>query len=88
VPFVDGVTRAVFEDAVGRQFVLNDTGNPQYGRVESAEVGGPAGRDNALNDGPRPDAVVARLAITVSGNRRHTHRSRDAAHANTAGITV
>ena len=30
-PFVDGVTREVFADPDGRQFVLDNDGNPVYG---------------------------------------------------------
>ncbi len=53
VPFVDGVTRDVFEDAGGRQFVLDDGGDPQYGVWILSR-----GIDDDLDDGPRPDAVA------------------------------
>ncbi len=62
VLFVDGVTRDVFEDIGGRQFVLDDAGDLQYGvwilPKPLAELDG--GDD--LDDGPLPDAVVSCLA--------------------------
>jgi len=57
LPFVDGVTRDVFEDACARQFVLDDDGDPQYGVwIYPRLLDLPDDRD----DGPAPDAVVGR----------------------------
>ncbi len=58
LPFVNGVTRDVFEDAGGRQFVLDGDGDPQYGVWILPRT--PAWPDDS-DDGPVPDAVV-RLA--------------------------
>jgi hypothetical protein len=32
IPFLDGITREIFLDADDRQFVLDDDGQPVYGR--------------------------------------------------------
>lgn len=55
VPFVDGATRDVFEDAGGRQFVLDGDGDPQYGVWIYPR---PLNLPDDSDDGPSPDAVV------------------------------
>ena len=55
LPFVDGVTRDVYEDAGGRQFVLDDAGDPQYGVWILPRLMDAA---DDQDDGPQPDAVV------------------------------